>query len=222
MGSYLYPPDTQTQFDAASHAYSGQQASQSFEGASAPPSLASAEPSAQILPFRPVWRAPSAAAAPLNGNTAVAAGNWNQAYEANAANLTLQPVAHALPLGWAWLVRGLGAVANLAVGAWDWLWAPELAPTSQPPVSGLQKVQAEFIAAMWDLQSQRAHQVREQVEGTRSLRELWHLRADVFKVISLHRGQQEAQLRIDQLDSHFPLRASRNAHIARPFRTSCW
>lgn len=102
------------------------------------------------------------------------------------------------PLGWVWAQR-----------FWRWLWDLEEAPRELAPLSGLRGIQVEFIATLWDLQSLRANQVREQIDAARSLLELWHLRADVFKVIAVHRGQMEAQLRLDGLDSHFPVRASR-------------
>lgn len=93
-------------------------------------------------------------------------------------------------------------------GFWCWLWDMDELPRTPAPTTGLRKVKSEFNSAMWDLQSMRANQVRSQVEQARSLRELWHLRADVFRVISVHRGQIEAQLRLDALDSHFPVRSS--------------
>ena len=77
---------------------------------------------------------------------------------------------------------------------WRWLWDMDEAPRELAPVSGL-----------------RGNHVRDQISLARSLRELWHLRAEVFKVISVHRGQMEAQLRLDALDSHFPVRASRRS-----------
>lgn len=93
-------------------------------------------------------------------------------------------------------------------GFWCWLWDMDDMPRTAAPVTGLRKVKSEFNSAMWDLQSMRANQVRSMVEAARSLRELWHLRADVFRVIAVHRGQIEAQLRLDALDSHFPVRSS--------------
>lgn len=102
--------------------------------------------------------------------------------------------------------------------AWRWLWdldEPELHDLQPSP---LNRVRGEFRNALWDLQSSRADQVREHIELARSLRELWHLRADVFKAIAVHRGQIEAQLRIDHLDDHFPVRSfkhgnTRHAHV---------
>ncbi len=91
---------------------------------------------------------------------------------------------------------------------WAWLWDMEELPRKAAPTTGLAQARNEFHSAIWDLQSLKANQLREQIGAARSLRELWHLRADVFKLISVHRGQPEAQTRIDVLDSHFPVRAS--------------
>lgn len=105
---------------------------------------------------------------------------------------------------------------------WAWLWdhSNAEAPISSP--MGLRAIKTEFVASLWDLQSLRANQVRDQIEAARSLREIWHLRADVFKVISTHRGQIEAQLRLDALDGHFPVRASRRPEDGRGARATAW
>jgi len=108
------------------------------------------------------------------------------------------------------------------VGFWSWLWDLDEYPTALPVLTGLSKVKSEFCAAMWDLQSVRANQVRDAVEHARSLRELWHLRADVFRAISTHRGQAEATLRIEALNNHFPVRMSRPSAEVRNARTTSW
>ncbi len=93
-------------------------------------------------------------------------------------------------------------------GFWSWLWDMDDTAPHDTPAGALRKVKSEFNSALWDLQSLRANQVRDMIESARSLRELWHLRAEVFKAVSVHRGQIEAQLRLDALDSHFPVRSS--------------
>ncbi len=92
---------------------------------------------------------------------------------------------------------------------WRWLWDQDEsdAPHSATRTTGLHIIKAEFNTALWDLQSLRANQVRDMIQNAHSLRELWHLRADVFKAVAVHRGQIEAQLRLDALDSHFPVRS---------------
>jgi hypothetical protein len=112
-------------------------------------------------------------------------------------------------------VRSAPLGLTLAKRFWRWLWNMEDAAREKAPASALRRVQAEFVATLWDLQSLRANHVRDQIDSARSLRELWHLRADVFKVIAVHRGQHEAQQRLDTLDNHFPLRNSRRTEDSR-------
>jgi hypothetical protein len=108
------------------------------------------------------------------------------------------------------------------VGFWSWLWDLDESPDPMPVLTGLTKVKSEFCAAMWDLQSVRANQVRDAIEHARSLRELWHLRADVFRAISTHRGQAEATTRIEALNNHFPVRMSRPNAEVKHARTTSW
>ena len=44
----------------------------------------------------------------------------------------------------------------------------------------------------------------------RTLRELWHLRAELYNVVALHHSQQEAERRLAELNRHFPTRAPRS------------
>lgn len=104
---------------------------------------------------------------------------------------------------------------------WQWLWDLEDPTPPAPPLSALNRVRAEFRNALWDLQSARANQVRDRIECARSLRELWHLRADVFKAIAVHRGQIEAQARVDSLDAHFPVRSFKQGE-PRHARVTSW
>lgn len=89
---------------------------------------------------------------------------------------------------------------------WRWVRDLEHLPSTLPPLSGLAGVKAQFERALWDLQSAQADEVRDSIAVSRSLRELWHLRPAVFRVVALHRGQMEAQKRLDALDMVFPIR----------------
>ncbi|HEX5312299.1 hypothetical protein [Aquabacterium sp.] len=110
------------------------------------------------------------------------------------------------------------------VGAWRWLWDLDevVGEAHAEPLQGMDAVKNEFNTAMWDLQSVRANQVRDLISQARSLRELWHLRADVFRVVALHRGQAEAELRMEALDAHFPVRASRRNEDTRNTKVTTW
>jgi len=90
--------------------------------------------------------------------------------------------------------------------AWHWLWDDEDLEDHPRVLQGLNQVKTEFLAVVWDLQSYTATHTRESIGRARSLRELWHLRADLFRVIAIHRGQAEAQRRLSGLDRHFPVR----------------
>jgi hypothetical protein len=92
--------------------------------------------------------------------------------------------------------------------AWQWLWDTEDLENHPRVLQGLQQVKQEFTQALWDLQSYQACAAREQIEQARSLRDLWHQRADLFQVIAIHRGEAEAQARLDRLNRHFPVRIS--------------
>jgi uncharacterized protein with PhoU and TrkA domain len=89
-------------------------------------------------------------------------------------------------------------------------------------LEGLHQVKSEFMSLAWDLQSYTATQVRESIYQARSLRELWHLRADLFRVIAVHRGQAEACRRLDSLNRHFPVRMTAKQHTASSGKVSTW
>ena len=106
--------------------------------------------------------------------------------------------------------------------AWAWLWDMDESPRRPAPTTGLPLARNEFHTAIWDLQSLRANHLREQIAHAKSLRELWHLRADVFKLIAMHRGQAEAQARLERLDEHFPVRPSHRTSHAPRSRNTVW
>jgi hypothetical protein len=90
-----------------------------------------------------------------------------------------------------------------------WLLAP--APhEAAPPLNRLPPVRRDFIAAVSDLEGAEANALRHRIVGARSLRELWHLRAEVFHIVSLQHDQGEAERRVMQLKHHFPARAPRS------------
>ena len=96
---------------------------------------------------------------------------------------------------------------------WDrllcWLLAPS-AP-SAPPLKRLPRVRADFVACLGDLPAPAARPLAERIQGAHSLRDLWHLRADVYRLVGIHRSQFEAEQRVAELNRHFPTRAPRSA-----------
>ena len=94
-----------------------------------------------------------------------------------------------------------------------WLMAP--APhEAAPPLNRLPVVRTEFLAAMADICSDEADTLRLRLQEARSLRELWHARADLFRVVGLAHDQTEAEQRLLLLNRHFPTRAPRSQFAA--------
>jgi hypothetical protein len=100
--------------------------------------------------------------------------------------------------------------------AWNWLWDDADLEDHPRVLQGLNQVKTEFMSVVWDLQSYKATHTREAITHARSLRELWHLRADLFSVIAVHRGQAEAARRLDSLNRHFPVRVTATTPAPAP------
>jgi hypothetical protein len=95
---------------------------------------------------------------------------------------------------------------------WFWLAAP--APMdAAPPVGRLPGIRDDFIAALADMGGDEAAGLRRRVQHSHSLRELWHLRAEVYRVVALHHSQAEAEHRVAELNRHFPTRAPRSGFM---------
>ncbi len=90
-----------------------------------------------------------------------------------------------------------------------WLLAP--APQeAAPPLNRLPRVRDDFMFAVADLPGEAAHALRHRIQHARSLRDLWHLRTDVFSLVSVEHAQSEAERRLLRLNRHFPMRATRS------------
>jgi len=100
-----------------------------------------------------------------------------------------------------------------AGGAWQrlmfWLMSP--APhQSAPPLNRLPGVRMDFLATLSDIDSDDADHLRRRINDARSLRELWHLRAEVYRIVGVARSQGQAEERVALLNRHFPTRAPRS------------
>lgn len=91
-----------------------------------------------------------------------------------------------------------------------WLMAPAPLDAALPP-NRLPSVRADFVDTLVDVTGEDAHALIFRIGQSRSLRELWHLRADVFRLVALHHSQSEAERRLAALNRHFPTRAPRSA-----------
>ncbi len=97
--------------------------------------------------------------------------------------------------------------------AWQRLVFWLLAPAPQeaaPPLNRLPAVRNDFLQAVADVPGETAHGLRHRIVHAHSLRDLWHLRADVFSLVGLEHSQWEAERRLLRLNRHFPMRATRS------------
>lgn len=93
-----------------------------------------------------------------------------------------------------------------------WLMAP--APLdSAPAPNRLQPVRADFHDALMDVDTPDVCDLWERIEQARTLRELWHLRADVFRAVAVQHSQGEAECRLFRLNRHFPTRSPRSGFV---------
>lgn len=118
------------------------------------------------------------------------------------------------------LVQGTAvAVSGWRLGLRDWLsggWQAPVAadhlhaPTCRPADARFLRVRDEFVQAVQDIRTQQSGMLQGRLRIARSLRDLWHLRPEVFRLVALHFSQAEAQCRLDRLNRHFPTRAPRS------------
>jgi hypothetical protein len=81
------------------------------------------------------------------------------------------------------------------------------------PAARLRSIREEFGATLDDVNTQNAGFLQHRVRNARSMRELWHLRPEIYNVIALHHSQSEAHARLARLNRHFPTRAPRSGFV---------
>ena len=109
----------------------------------------------------------------------------------------------------------------LLQGLRDWLRTVPLAPAWGARVAVSPNVldaRREFLAMLADLHGSDTLQLRERIQRARSLRELWHLRTDLFRMVAVQRDQAEAEDRLAWLSRYFPTRSPRSAFGGLPMR----
>jgi hypothetical protein len=75
----------------------------------------------------------------------------------------------------------------------------------------LDKARAEFTTAMEGLGDVDTTDLLRRAQHARSLRELWHLRSELYTLIGRNMSQFEAQTRLARVNQHFPSRAARSS-----------
>jgi hypothetical protein len=96
---------------------------------------------------------------------------------------------------------------------WAWLMYWLMAPAPQdaaPPLNRLPGVRQDFLATLADIETEDASALRERLRHACSLRELWHARAETFRVVGVAHNESVAEERLARLNRHFPTRAPRS------------
>jgi hypothetical protein len=75
--------------------------------------------------------------------------------------------------------------------------------------SPLEKARTEFVAAMDGLVDLDQNSLLLRAQHARSLRELWHLRSELYTLIARRASQHEADARLARVNQHFPTRTQR-------------
>ena len=118
------------------------------------------------------------------------------------------PLAHHRAPRWrrqlvAWLSSGLGE--RSASTSFD-DWNPAAHHSTE-----LVDARLAFRTALEGIVTPPARICLDHIRAARSLHELWHLRAEVFSLVSRHHSQREADCRLGLVDRHFPSRTRRGA-----------
>lgn len=84
-------------------------------------------------------------------------------------------------------------------------WLREEQPEQPDRVRVIDAARTDFLHAMADLCSADANGLRQRVGVARSLRELWHLRTELYGLVARHVSQVVADQRLAQVNRHFPV-----------------
>ena len=82
----------------------------------------------------------------------------------------------------------------------------DVAPALRTP---LERARSEFVAALEGLAEVDPNGLLQRAQHARSLRELWHLRSELYTLIARRSSQVEADARLARVNQHFPTRAQR-------------
>ena len=78
----------------------------------------------------------------------------------------------------------------------------------------LERARSEFVGAMDGLLEDDHMDLLRRAQHARSLRELWHLRSELYTLIARRISQVEADTRLGRVNQHFPTRAQRTTTTA--------
>jgi hypothetical protein len=83
----------------------------------------------------------------------------------------------------------------------------------QPSLMGQIEKDGRYSVSLADVDGLGAEQLRWRIVHAHSLRELWHLRSEVYSTVAVAHSQFEADSRLQLLNAHFPTRAPRSQFV---------
>jgi hypothetical protein len=89
----------------------------------------------------------------------------------------------------------------------------EAKPLSSRQARQLVDARDAFIGVLSDIETAAANEVVKRIRVARSMRELWHIRPQLFDQVALQFSQHEAERRLAPLNSRFPVRSSRSSFM---------
>jgi hypothetical protein len=89
-----------------------------------------------------------------------------------------------------------------------WSWLRQGQAPSPAPGRVLEHARIDFCNALRGVRCEDALDLLRRAQHARSLRELWHLRAELYSIVARHANQVEADKRLAQVNRHFPIRAT--------------
>ena len=94
-----------------------------------------------------------------------------------------------------------GQAEPVWLALWHWLSQNDVADRRR--LAALQQARADFCAALAGLDHPAARDLMRRAEHARSLREVWHLRAELYSIVARHLSQSEANRRLAPVNRHF-------------------
>ena len=104
----------------------------------------------------------------------------------------------------AWL-RRCGDTGRARLASWGVLRA-----SLRPGERTLAAARSTFLAGVADISGPHSTGLQQRIRTAAGLRELWHLRAEIFALVSRATDQSTAQARLAMLNQHFPTRSPRS------------
>ena len=80
----------------------------------------------------------------------------------------------------------------------------------RPRERALAAARSTFLSGVTDIPTARSAELQQRIRLAAGLRDLWHLRSDIFALVSHAKDQTTAQALLATLNKHFPTRSPRS------------